>query len=506
MWDECYHPHEPGCERLLRRYRMDLDLARAKYKAPWLQADKLQIQGGSQWDHQTQTSFFERGTYLPQAVDDNKVTLWECWYKNDPTKKQVEVAYDELAPGDRYMACQGDPAMGTPPCGYRTPTQDTLAAEGKPQELPAKLPNECPDCGGNLQRIDAKQVTEEQAAYRKGKRLVVFAPYCANPKGDTPLYDGEWPIPDARSFPLFLVTAYTKGGRPAGPCDTDLMWDQQLAADELRTTAVRQVLAHRTYWKMSEVGIHDHKRRRFEFRDDQRNVMFINNSLAAKFGPPVIEPVKSTGVDPNFMVAFGPINTALTQFTGKTDLGPIDTTSTKPSGVAIAQLNQIGNVPVEHFKRRLHRALGMFYGVVWDYIRACFTSARLARLRLDDVDLVVGLQGDDLPDFDFIISDTPEYTGLEKARGDAAQSIVGIVTNPVTAPYLQPIAKLQGFPPSVVREFEKVQQQQPPPGMPPGMPAGGGPGGPGGPLPGPTDPRMQAQLQALMGGPAAMAA
>jgi hypothetical protein len=461
MWDAGFtSPHHPMCGWLIREKRMDADQANETYGVDWIKPDREQRNNAQA---KPGVPLVRGGSTTATTYDDNKATIWECWYKHDKTTKIKENQPQELKPAQRYLACMDG-------CGYRSPTQAALLEQGTIEgELPDLIEESCPDCGGDLARIDAKKQVDEVLSYSKGKRLVVMAPYSPSPE-DKPCYDGPWPIPGARSFPGGFFTAYPKPGDPIPQCDTDLMWDQQLASDRLRTRAVQAVMEHRSYWVLSADGITDAKGKRFVFRDDQRNVMF--KDMSSQFGTPTVERVDGSGLDPQFATAFGVVQQALTQHRGISDLGVTPERAQTMSGVAIAEQHQIGEIPTAHFVRRKNRELSRLYGVLWDYIRATYTPERLRRLNIDGVDFTMTLSGDDLPNYDFVIEDTPDFTGLEKAKAEASQWMIATISNPVAAPYLDLLAELNGMPPSVVRKFQRRQSELPPPMPAPGELAG----------------------------------
>lgn len=433
MWDEAYDPHHPLCGWLLRTKRIDVDRAREMYGAKWLQPDKSSRMRTSRADRpilQGGMGHDGSGVY-----DDNKVTIWECWYKNDRSTRDKEAAYDELPEDEQYLSCKSG-------CGYRS---DPGAGQ------PEYEPQACPTCGGDLERIDAVAQDETSLMFSKGRRLVVMPPYCPSPE-DKPLVDDKWPIPSARSFPALFLTAYVKPGRPVGPSDTTLMWDQQIAADNLRTAGLQRVLEHRNYWVLPRGGLVDYRNKRFEFRDDQFNVMFRDNSKA-EFGPLDVQQINGTGLDPAFSQIYQITQAALTQYRGVTDFGFTPESSKNIAVGTVEQLTAQGEIPVEHFNRRKNRALGKFYGVVWDYIRATYTPQRLSRLNLDGVDVLTRLAADDLPNFDFTISDSQPFTGVEKTRAESAQVLLQMARQDPDMWDL--FAELQGHPPSIIRKIEK---------------------------------------------------
>lgn len=441
MWDEAYDPHHPLCGFLFREHRMDTDRAKVVYKAPWLTPDKEYRSTTQRPDRPLLRSGTE---HTPQNIQDNKVTIWECWYKNDRTTKQGKTEERALRDGERYMACVSG-------CGYRTepgPGQPEYAEQA------------CMTCGGDLERVDMLDETPETLVYAKGKRMIAIAPYCQAPE-DKPLYDGKWPIPQARSFPALFLTAYMKPGRPVGPSDTTLMWDQQIASDTLATTAVQRVLEHRSYWELPRTGMVDYRGKRFEFREDQFNVMYRDNTKA-EFGASPVQMHSGSGLDPQFNSIYGITQQKLTQYRGVADFGFTPESSKDIAASTVEQLTAQGEIPTEHFNRRKNRALGKFYGVVWDYVRATYTPQRLSRLSLDGVDIMAKLRGDDFPNFDFVISDTPPFTGVDKAKAESARELLQFATGgdpALMVEFMDIYAEMLNMPPSVVRKIDKRREQ-----------------------------------------------
>ena len=469
MWDPCYEdPHDPLCPWLLEIKRVDVEQARKLYKAPWIMADKDAITSSGEYRAGVPLIRSGTGERLPKpgSVKDNKATLWCCWYKHDPDYDGKPID-EPLGAGERYMACGSG-------CGYRSETQDELTASGELEqyddpatpevELPEMIQGGmdeagnqmgCPTCGGNLERID-KQAGEPG---KQKKRLVILAPFSPSPD-DKPAYDGKWPIPKARSFPGFFITANNEPGECTPHCDTDDYWDSQLASDQLRTLAVQRVFEHRNYWIMPENGINDYQRNRFMFRDDQFNVMFRDNTQS-EFGALNVEHVDGTGLDPSFMLAFQITHDSLTRNMPKADFGPADTSTRDVAVGTVQQMVQQAETQTAHFKRRIARALSKFYGVAADYQLATLTPERAARVNTDGLDLLLTLHGDDLPQYDFAVEETPEFTGLEKSKAEAFESLFAVVERAVTMG-LDPIeavdlfAELNNLPRSVVRRWQKM--------------------------------------------------
>jgi hypothetical protein len=464
MWDPSYHPHHPKCDWLIEEKRLNVDLARETYKAPWLEPDRGMFSPAGSIQPGTPILENPGGDRIAGTASDyrdDQVTLWLAWFKNDRTKakQKKEVDYLELKPDDRYLSCVSG-------CGYRSPTQGELRIKDQVrEELPELVPGGCPVCSGDLDRIDATSEAAETLAYSRGRRLTIVSPFCRRSGDEDAVYDGKWPIPTARSFPLLVLTAYAKPGFPMGPSDTTLMWDQQIASDQLRTMAIQRVFEHRNFWVLPRAGIVDHKNKRYMMRDDQSNVMYRDASV---MGPLDIQMFNGTGLDPSFPVVFGIAQQALVQYRGVADMGLTQENSKDIAASTVSQLTQMGEIPVAHYNRRKNRELSKFYGVLWDYIRATYTAERIARLRIEGTDVVANLSGDDLPNFDFAIYDTPPFVGSDRAKTDAFQALVQFATNPMTQPFLDIFAEVNELPRSVVRKIEKRLKElsampQPPP-------------------------------------------
>jgi hypothetical protein len=351
-------------------------------------------------------------------------------------------------------------------------------------ELPDQV-DDCPDCQGSLRRVDTAPSREAVGSYSQGKRLVIVAPYCQGPE-DKPVYDKTWPIPRARSYPLMAITAYVEPGDPGGgQCDVDLMWDQQAAADQLDTAALQQVLEHRNFWLLPAAGINDYKNERWEGRDDQFNMMYRD---ATAMGPLDVQMLNGTGVDPNFGLVRSGIQQRLTAYRGISDVGMVSEADTSQSGVAIAQRNQIGEIPSAHFNRRKNRALSKFVGVLSDYIAAIYTPRRLTRIRADGMDIITRVWGQDLPAFDFAIEDSPDFSGLEEAKSKAFDGLINAIQQAMALgfdplEYVELFAEVNHFPRSIVRKVGKMLQSR-------AM-------GAGGQVPGETPPGGELDLSAL---------
>lgn len=425
MWESCYHPHHPLCGWFFYKLRMPVVWIHENYPKTkkWLKSDQM----ASDDEGLTSGRPLARNakTITSPAIEDDKAELWFCWYKNDQSTKQRDSGEEmTLEPDQRYMSC----ANG---CGYRSPTQGDLLAQGKLEnELPVSLDG-CPDCAEagdevTLTRIDRRGLDETVRAYPRGKRMVMMAGQQQSPE-DEPIYDGKWPVPTARSFPGLFLFSEVDPRKPTGKSDIYWMWDQQKAADTLRTLALQRVLENRTYWLMSAAGIEAWNGQRFGFRNDQFNVAYVNQAKLTQ-GPPVFEPKSASGLDATgWSLAMNYTLQALTQHRSIVDYGLSEDNSKNIAVGTVQQLTKQGKISIEEYIRRKSQALSQFYGVVDDYIRAIYTPQRLERLNIEGKDLLMKHWGDDMPRFDYNIEETPDFAGLDKAKAEAHNALLQVV-------------------------------------------------------------------------------
>lgn len=452
MWEPGFHPHDYLCGWMIREYRDYPERLNRRYGVDWIQADGDVAKQQSNRSNLPVVRAVD-GLRLPDVgtYDDRKATIWECWYKNDITPGQYGDAQDTkaLPKEDRFMVCEQ--------CGYKTPTQGQLRTEDKVQEeLPDILEGGCTTCGGTLERIDAIDEGPQLRAFKNGKRLVAIAPFCTSPE-DAPAYDGPWPISSARSFPMYFTALAVKPGAPMGNSFTSIMWDPQLASDELQTQAVQRVLEHRNYWEMPLDGIYNYRRERFGFRDDDFNVMYKDHSQQFQ-GEVTLH--QGVGLDyAGFNSVYNAIQGTLTRYRPVADFGPAEA-NTRDIAVGTTQaLVKEAETQTADFRRRDNLELGMFYGIVYDYQRATLSPERVVRLRFDGLDLITNLDGDAMPGFDFVIDESPEFTGLDQNRASAAQMLISVAQDPMQKPFMDIIAEVNQFPPSIVRRVQKRVEQ-----------------------------------------------
>lgn len=475
MTDPAYHPHHPLCQWAIRHKRIDYRVANRDYGVDWLRPDhESLVTGSTQWKAgiPLMQGFSDR--VARECIKDSRVTIRELWVKNDPTVKPgtEKTRTRNLKPAERFMQCQAK-------CGYRSSTQSQLKSQGLiSRELPEMLPpatsdnpgGGCPGmdmpCGAGLERIDAMDMTQAELMYSKGRRMIVVAPFCPGPEGNTHLFDGNWPIPTLRSFPGLWVFASVKpGDNSGGPCDVDRMWHQQVASDNLMTMAVQRVFEHRDYWIVPSVGFYNANNERFEFRDDDENVIFRDDHKLGKYAPGArVEHVDGTGLDAGWGPVYQSVQGALLSFRPKADISPKPgETRDVPVGTTELQVQQ-SETTTEDFIRRLNMERGMWYGVVGDAIQATYTPERIARLNIDGTDHLIEVWGDALPNLDYVVQDSPPFTGLEKAKADAFPALMNAYTqaqqmgvDPIAAVTL--FGEMANIPRSSIRKFTKLLQE-----------------------------------------------
>lgn len=481
MWEPGFNdPHHLKCGWFQEVRRMHLSEVKAmgklKGKAKWrvpkdLQADGQIINreyGMNAMEGSTRLSYSPDLVGIPGApVDDEHIWILFCWYKNDTTTYKEEAVDDEIPPGERYMGCNNHD------CDYRSDTQDELVEQGllgQGEELPEDSSGMmCPQCGTQIERRDFRTIEDEVLIYPKGRRLVI-QPLLQKLSEDEPLYDGGWPVPTARSFPLLYVTAYIKPGRPMGPSDTTLGWEAQVASDQLMTMAFDRIMRHQMYYLMPRTGIYDYRGQRYEYRDDQYNVMFYDTS-DPNGPPPKPDVIEGSALDSAWPAYWNAVQQTLLGHQGISDFGLTPNSSKDIAASTVSQLNQMGEIPVAHFIRRKNRAMSKAYGVWWDYIRYTYKGDRLARLRLSDEFIVDKLKGDELPNFDFTVAETPVFAGIQKERNEAFQALLQIGQ---TMPHMLDVfAEVNQLPPSIVRKVRNAMMMAPPM---PGMEQGATPG------------------------------
>jgi hypothetical protein len=317
--------------------------------------------------------------------------------------------------------------------------------------------------------VDAFGENEPVRAYYRGRRMVVMASCQRDPDGDKPCYDGNWPVKDCRSFPLLILFAELDPRKPTGKSDIYWGWDQQKAADTLRSTMLQRVLEHRTYWMVDSVGVETWDGNRWEARNDAYNMIYLNRAKAT-YGEPRVQALNAAGLDwQGASLAMNYTLQALTSQRSIVDLGLTEDNSKNIAVGTVEQLTKQGKVRIEEYKRRRGFALSQFYGVMDDLISATYTPQRLQRLNMDGTEVLMKMWGRDMPRFDYSVEESPDFTGLEKERAEAHNALMQVIPQAAALaaqlglpplslvdPLIESFAETVNLPRSVLRKFQRA--------------------------------------------------
>lgn len=370
--------------------------------------------------------------------------IWER--KPRTTKKQPRLgSWVDLEDDERYHSCTA--------CGYRGRTQGELGFE-----LP-EVGTACPQCTkrGEMQplmRIDAHEVVEEMLAYPDG-RLTVIAPDCG---ADREIYSGKWPF-KCRSYPYYHIQRYRHPMKTTGPSIASQNWWNQLALDLHFRIGLEREVQSSAYWLLPEVGLNDDVGERFEMSDAQGNQMYYEGET-----PPDVRLIEGTGVPREWNVMHQALLSGLVSHQGIADLGFGPSQSRDIAARSLEVQVEQQEIPTAHFQRRHQRELSRLLGIYFDAIRDTYPDERVVRLRGEDgMDVVRKLRAADLPNFDFVVTSAPSFTGLDEKKAKGVELLIRTMKEDPWA--IDVVADVHKVAPSVVRQFKAAwktfQQSQP---------------------------------------------
>lgn len=468
MWEPPFEsPHDPQCGWLIEERWMTLRDIRSRKK--WKHAEDVIPDDGV--SRTARSGGGEKDGVIGepgQMPGDAGATILFCWYRNHPeyVTKAKPGSDREMEPGDRYLSCVD--------CGQRSPRQQDLAMLGNAHpydglademgEWPEMAPKGCPHCAGDMDRMEAEWDEETTLANPGGNWLVITARHSG---ADEPLYEGDWPVPKARTFPCAVIECYAHPTKPFGSSDVLLNLTSQVASDVVATSAVQRTLEFRNYYVLPADGLLDAKKRRFEFRDDQFNVMYRDDRYAKSS----VDVINGTGLDPATPTIYNILQDKLLGKQGIADFGLKPGESEAWSGTAIQQATQQAELPLEEFAQRAFDALGHLVDVTWDYVRDLWQPARPLRVSGgDEGAMVVKVDGGSLPDMEFTVAAGPNFTGLDEQRSRGMDAVIRVSRE---APeWLEEYAAANKIPMSIVRRVRRKIEQQ----KAAAAAAGGGPG------------------------------
>jgi hypothetical protein len=371
------------------------------------------------------------------------VKLWERGRYE--TTKRENIKEPLLKPADRYMVCSQAAGGG---CGFRTPPQSDSGSGAYPEAVPGA----CPDCGGDLMRVDAEAVTQELLAYRRGRSLTIFSPLSR-----VELYNGEWPYESSRggmrTVPYIVVQFFEHPSpdEPIGQSMTSEHKSMQLASDmTLRLGLEQMVLAKPYIVHPPNATAYDYLGEPWEGRPEQGLSIFMKGEYGQS-----LSLLQSSGLP----VAWGTLHQALQNVfrsaTGSADLS-IAPSATKDIPVGTLQiLEQSGEIPVEHLIEKFRREEGIGFSVAFDIKRA--TGIRESGVRMQGDEgrwRVTLLRAADLPDMDITVTADPS---LKKLDMDHFQALMQFASAP---PAMREFAgRALGIPKSEIARLEELEAQ-----------------------------------------------
>lgn len=367
----------------------------------------------------------------------DEVTLYYLWYRaGKQAKRRKRDSYRRLSPGERYMHCAA--------CGWQSATEDEVGVEDFPEA------GECDQCGGMSERADAEEQEESIHGY-PDIRLKIIAPYQGV---EDYVYDGPPPWP-TRSFPIPFLPRFIHPFKPNPPSLVDLNAYNQGVTDMLMTLAAERMAASAPVWSVPDDGVKDAWGERFEFSDEQGHVLF----RSADHGTNSVQLLEGTGIPANWSSVYQAAIGSLVSHQGIADIGMAPTQSRDIAASSLAQQIQQQEIPVAHFQRRYQRATGMAYGLIFDAIKGTYPPERIARLRGDDGrDTVAMVEAADMPNFDFILADAPDFNALSEAKQKGLAMLMQVARE--QPEFLEVFAQLNNIPPSVVQKMQEAAQAQ----------------------------------------------
>lgn len=498
MWDPAVKsPLSRRCRWLLIKVRMTREeaLARCAGRKKWRASVVSKLKSDDGYD----PSYFDTQKTSPTPRISESTTSDADWFEEDeitfyllyermaPETRDEESddGYSEHEPGMRYMAC---------PCGWRSVRQMSRE-DGKeyPQEMV------CPECGQMSTRIDGAQKVDRLLEYPDGK-LSVLAPYGGV---DEFVYEGEWDV-KCPNYPIVFLSRFRHPTRPYGPSLADLNWNQ-VALDQVMRVALERMMISASYWMLPADTLEDAWGQPWQFSNDNGFAMYYRGNAA-----PNVNLLEGTGVPNSWGQVYSQARAALIDKTGIADFSMGQEQSRNiPAQSAAIQVNQ-QEIPIRDYKRSYLRAKAWAKELVYHYLREIYPDERMARVTDESgVERVVRVRPSALPEFQFFMTEEPDFRAMDEGRVAAFNMIRELVK---ADPWALDLAEqVHRLPHSLVQkakdDFAKAQAAAAP--AVPGGPVAGGAGGmgaamgppaapPGGPPPMPPS-AMVEQLLSSMG-------
>lgn len=371
-------------------------------------------------------------------ADEDALELFMVWERRprDTKRKPRRGTYSVLDEADRYMGC--------PHCGWKSPTQ------GKSGETFSETHDSCYQCHkGPVHRIDAEEIVDEIRAYPDGRLTIVSVESGV----DKPVYEGKWPF-RCRSYPYFHLQRYRHPLKTVGPSIASQHWWNQLALDIHFRMALEREVHSQPYWMLPADGLNDAFGERFEMSEENGQHMFYDGE-----SPPSVQLIEGTGIPNSWNVLHNAMSAGLVSHNGIADVGLGPTQSRDIAARSLELQVQQQEIPIAHFQRRYQRELGRLLGCYFDAIQDTYPDERVLRLKgKDGADAVKRLRAADLPNFDFVVSAAPDFTGLDQQKSEGFEYLRKVAME--TPHFLDVAAKVHKVPPSLVREMRAAVKQQ----------------------------------------------
>lgn len=457
-------PHDPLCPWLIDWQRVPVDQARAQFKNNKIEADDgFSDVAGSASSIVTSSGNVDvvgNNGVNPSMLEGRKslCTIVRCHYRFDYEKrkgKNMEADYRRLTPGERYMVCVGLRGQG---CGYQSETQANLN-----MDLPARSALTCPDCGGNLKRMDAHVRDEEILMYPDGRLVIV------TPSVKDQLHDDKWQV-KCRSFPMLWLVSHPAPHKPFGQSECSILWTDTLAKNSLARVAYETARRSRPYFGQPRTGLEDASGEPWEFRDEQGDTFYWTGMSP----PNPIQVVQGQGVNDSLFKLYEVLDQRTQRNEGTSDFQLTAEQSKNIPVGTIEQLAETGNVPIDDFGQNVYDAEGLFHGIYCDYIAATYTPARLVRtFGPDGLPRFKRLHGPSLPAVDVVVSAGPNMSQLNRETIQNYELIASM--DPTKRRGFARFAKID---PEIIRQIEQDEREAreaalsmgPVPGAAPGLP------------------------------------
>lgn len=362
------------------------------------------------------------------------VTLLFAWYRKDPLGRTVEqpMSQTDLPAEDQKMRC--------PSCGY-----EEQAQPDENGDVPI-VGEDCPACGVDVMvRVD----TEEKIGFYRmyGKGVLIIKPK----DQEVILYDKGWPQP-LRSFPFLEFIAYEAPRDHHGQSDSSLNWSLQVVSNSMLRLGYDQMRFNVDLIMTPAEGLVDRNGEAFDFSDEVGRVAYFADPMAAN----ATKHFQGSGLPPSWAVYFNAIEGVYASNRGTSDFGLPPDRSRDIAVGTVRQLTETGEIPTDQHIRDLRDEESIFFGIVWDMIRATWTEHRWVRLLGQQGSYVMGLvRGDLMPNFDIAVTASPSLKAMDI---DQFQTFMQWAQIPDMA--LQAVtAKILNIPTQYIMELQQARQK-----------------------------------------------